>query len=107
MEQRRYIRMLLEQSNKFDITKYKEINFFNTHVSFIGTPKKHSTNKDKVIILTDPFSEQNIFYEFHINSIDYIEEIETITSEDGKTAPKMRLWIKKDSIGVKHEPFIV
>lgn len=99
---------MLERLNRdLGVQKYREMNFFDTHVSFEGTPRKHPSDKTKVILLTDPFSEKNTFFEFSLSAIDYIEELETISSEDGKSAVRMRLWIKKGSVGLKYEPFIV
>lgn len=99
---------MLERLNRnLGIQKYREMNFFDTHVSFEGTPRKHPNDKTKVVLLTDPFSEKNAFFEFPLSAIDYIEELETISSEDGKSAVRMRLWIKKGSVGLKYEPFIV
>ncbi len=107
MPEKLYIKELIQSTRSFDLEKYRDIRFADTHVSFEGTPKKHSTDKTKVIIVDDPFAEEKSFYEFPISSIDYIEEIETIASEDGRTAPKLRLWIRKGTMGFKYEPFIV
>jgi len=59
------------------------------------------------VLLTDPFSDDKLFYEFPVSSISFIEEIGTITSVDGRSAQKLRLWIKKGTVGLKYSPFIV
>lgn len=107
MEEKRYINRLLSTSKKFDIERLDRLTFYDTHVAFEGTPKKHSTDRTKVILLTDPFSQHNIFYEFPISAIEHIEELGTISSEDGRSAAKLRLWIKKGVLGIKYEPFII
>ncbi len=107
MEEKRIIKMLERLGRSFDVQKYREMNFFETHVSFEGTPRKHPSDKTKVILLTDPFSDKKVFFEFPISAIDYVEELETLSSEDGRSAVRMRLWIKKGSVGIRYEPFIV
>jgi len=107
MEEKRIIKMLERLGRSFDVQKYREMNFFETHVSFEGTPRKHPSDKTKVILLTDPFSDKKVFFEFPISAIDYVEELETLSSVDGKSAVRMRLWIKKGSVGIRYEPFIV
>ena len=61
----------------------------------------------KIILLSDPFSEKKFFYEFPVESIGLVEELGTISSDDGKNALQIRLWIKKGTIYLKYEPFIV
>lgn len=107
MEEQKYIRKLLENSRKFDIDRYREINFFDTHTVFEGTPRKHPTDKHKIILLTDPFSSKNIFYEFSIDSVGLVEEMGTVTTEEGQSVYRARFWIRKGSPAVRYEPFLV
>lgn len=107
MDKSNSIRKLLEISDKFDIKKYECEDLSQTHSGFEGTPRKHPYDKSRVLIVTNPFDESQLFYEFPIKSIDFIEDIETITSEDGRSAPILRFWIKKGTMGIKSEPFIV
>jgi inorganic pyrophosphatase len=107
MPEKRYIKKLLQISEKFDIDRYEDPDFIKSHVSFEGMPRKHATDARKIVLLTDPFSDENRFYEFPIGSISFIEEIGTITSEDGRSAQKLRLWIKRGTLGLRYTPFIV
>jgi inorganic pyrophosphatase len=102
-----YIKELIKSTRNYDIEKYRQLDFFKTHISFEGTPKKHTTDKTRVILVADPFSEEKSFYEFPVTAIDYIEEIETIAAEDGRSAPRIRLWIRKGTLGFRYEPFMV
>lgn len=106
MPEKRYIRKLLQISERFDIDLYKDPDFQRSHVAFEGMPRKHVSDPKKVVLLTDPFSDKNQFYEFPISSISFIEEIGTITAEDGRSAQKLRLWIKKGTVGLRYTPFI-
>lgn len=107
MPEKRYIRKLLQISERFDVDLYKDPGFRRSHVSFEGMPRKHASDSKKVVLLTDPFSDDKLFYEFPVSSISFIEEIGTITSVDGRSAQKLRLWIKKGTVGLKYSPFIV
>ncbi|MGB4270633.1 MAG: inorganic pyrophosphatase Ppa, partial [Spirochaetota bacterium] len=70
-------------------------------------PKKHQYDKSKIILLSDPFSDKKIFYEFSIDTIDLVEELGTISSQDGKNALQIRIWVKKGTVALKYEPFII
>ncbi|TAL30714.1 MAG: inorganic pyrophosphatase Ppa [Spirochaetes bacterium] len=107
MEERTYIQNLLESSGKFDIQQHQGLNFKKTHMSFTGTPRKHPTDKTKVVLVAEPFGSRSVMYEFSLSSIAYIEEVETITDSAGKSAFVMRLWVRKGEIANKIEPFLV
>lgn len=78
-----------------------------THIAFTGTPKKHYYDKDKVILVSDPFSSNTFYYEFITKDISFVEELGTTVNMDGEALPIMRLWVKKNSIGVRCTPFVV
>lgn len=107
MEEQIKLLNLLKENDKTAIDKYRNINFFENHVAFVGTPKKHQYDKSKIILLSDPFSDKKIFYEFSIDTIDLVEELGTISSQEGKNALQIRIWVKKGSVAVKYEPFII
>jgi hypothetical protein len=104
----RYIRKLMEKSQKqFALEKYRESNIDVTHCFFEGTPKKHPNDDKILILLIDPFSKNKEFYEFTIDSIGQIEEIGTITNQDGESALQVRIWVKKGIPAIKAKPFVV
>lgn len=107
MEEQIKLLNLLKENDKTAIDKYRNINFFENHVAFVGTPKKHQYDKTKIILLSDPFSDKKIFYEFSIDTIDLVEELGTISSQDGKNALQIRIWVKKGTVAIKYEPFII
>lgn len=98
---------LIETSKGYEIDKYREVNLNKTHSPFEGTPKKHPNDKNVLILVTSPFTEHKEFYEFSIESIGNIEELGTITSENGNSAYKIRVWVKKGMPALKTEPFII
>lgn len=107
MEEQIKLLNLLKENDKTAIDKYRNINFFENHVAFVGTPKKHQYNKSKIILLPDPFSDKKLFYEFSIDAIDLVEELGTISSQEGKNALQIRIWVKKGTVALQYEPFIV
>jgi hypothetical protein len=107
MYNKKYIKRLLSIAGKSDIQLYQEHEMHKFNLSFEGTPRKHPIDRNKVILLTDPFSDDNEYYEFHISTISHVEDIGTIASEDGQSVPQVRIWVKKGSPAIRHVPFIV
>ena len=100
-----------QEAPKFQIQAYKKPkdirDMRKTHVSFCGSPKKHPYDPGKVILVADPFSTDNLYYEFNKNDIAYVEELPNLVNQEGETITMVRVWIKKMSIGIRCSPFIV
>jgi hypothetical protein len=100
-----------QEAPKFQIQAYKKPKDIHlmpkTHVSFSGSPKKHPYNPEQVILVTDPFSTNNLFYEFTKEDISYVEELPSLVNQDGEAITMVRAWVKKRSIGIRCSPFIV
>ena len=100
-----------QEAPKFQIQAYekpKDIRLMRkTHVSFSGSPKKHPYDSDQVILVADPFSTNNLFYEFTKEDISYVEELPNLVNQDGDTITMVRVWVKKMSVGIRCSPFIV
>lgn len=107
MEEKIYIRKLIDMKSGYDIDLYRDINFTSEHVAFEGTPKKHPYDSSYLILLSDPFSQDKIFYEFALNSIGVIEDLGTVSSEEGESANQVRIWVKKGKTALRTEPFII
>ena len=78
-----------------------------THVAFSGSPQRHPYDSTKIILVADPYSTHNLFYEFHKDDIAYVEELPNIVNLDGEAVAMVRVWIKKMSIAMRCSPFIV
>jgi inorganic pyrophosphatase len=100
-----------QEALKFEIQAYKtpkDLHVLrNTHVSFSGSPQKHPYDTDKVIIIADPFSTNNLYYEFNKNDISYVEELSNLVDIDGSAIAVVRVWVKKLSVAIRCSPFIV
>lgn len=100
-----------QEALRFEIQAYKKPkdigSLRKTHVCFSGSPKKHRYDSDKVILVADPFSAHNLYYEFNKADISFVEELPNLVNEDGETITMVRVWVKKMSVGIRCSPFIV
>jgi hypothetical protein len=100
-----------QEAIKFEIQTYRQPKdrkaLRTTHVAFSGSPQRHPYDPDKIILVADPYSTHNFFYEFHKDDIAYVEELPSIVNADGETVTMVRIWIKKMSIGMRCTPFMV
>jgi len=100
-----------QEALKFQIQAYKKSKDLHvlreTHVSFSGSPQKHPYDTKKVILVADPFSTNNLYYEFNKDDISYVEELPNLVDLDGNATAVVRVWVKKLSVGIRFSPFIV
>jgi inorganic pyrophosphatase len=100
-----------QEALKFQIQAFKKPKdihlMWKTHVSFSGSPKKHPYDPGKVILVADPFSTDNLYYEFNKDDISYVEELPNLVNREGDTITMARVWVKKMSVGIRCSPFIV
>ena len=98
----------LETKPFYEITKYsRHPDYSKGNVAFTGTPRKHPYDEKKILLISDPFSSNTIFFEFRLKDITYIEELSQLATEDGEILNIVKIWIKKGSLGIKYEPFVV
>ncbi len=107
LEDNKYIRRLLEISQQFNIDKLRHTDLKEEYTSFEGSPKRHPSNENILLLVTNPFDANMQFYEFNLETVSAVEEIGTITSEDSKSSYQVRIWVKKGTLAVKSETFIV
>jgi len=101
----------LKEAEKFEIQAYKRPKDLKTlrenHVPFSGSPRRHPYDSEKVVLVADPYSTQNIYYEFNKVDISHVEELPNLVNLEGETITMVRIWIKKMSIGLRFSPFVV
>ncbi len=101
-------RTYLETASLKDIAKYdNHPDLIKKCVAFSGAPRKHPYDKEKLLLIIDPFSSNTFFYEFIIKDILHIEDIPGIATDSGENLTMARLWVRKGSFGIKYEPFEV
>ena len=100
-----------QEAVKFEIQTYRRPKdrktLRSTHVAFSGSPQRHPYDREKIILVADPYSTHNFFYEFYKADISYVEELPNIVNVDGEIITMVRVWIQKMSIGMRCAPFIV
>jgi hypothetical protein len=98
----------LESQPFYEITRYsRHPDYSKNHVAFSGTPRKHPYDDKKLILISDPFSSNTIFFEFKISDISHIDELSQIATENGEIVKLVKIWVKKGSLGLRYEPFVV
>ena len=107
MEERIYIQKLLEISEQLSIDKMRNVDLREDLIPFVGSPKKHPSNENILMLITNPFDENKQFYEFYMDTISAIEEIGTIASENCKSVYQIRIWVRKGTMAIRSETFIV
>lgn len=107
MDDIKYVQKLLEISRNYDVDKLRSVNYREDYIPFEGSPKRHPTNDNILILIANPFEVDKKFFEFYLDTISAIEEIGTLTSDDNKSAYQIRVWVKKGTMAVRSETFIV
>ena len=91
-----------------ELTRYaSRDDYAAVSLPFTGAPRKHPYDREKLILIAYPFSDDPTFYEFKLSDIVYAEDLENLVTESGESLPLVRLWIRRGSIGVRFIPFEV
>ena len=100
---------IVDLKEKFEVQTYAKPKNLDrhTHMPFSGSPRKHPMEKGKLLLIADPFTTSTFYYEFKIEDIGFAEELPNLTNIDGDAVPMARIWVKKQSVGVRSTPFIV
>ena len=102
------ITKFIETQPLFNITKYKsKVDYAESSVSFTGSARKHPYDQEKLLLISDPFSSNTVFYEFRIQDIVHYDDLPGIATDSGENLLMVKLWINKGSLGLKYEPFEV
>jgi len=107
MEEKKYIQRLLEISGQYDVDVPRIPDLDKTHTPFEGVPRKHPADDNVMLLFPSSFSTKHKFYEFSLETISVVEELETITAENGSNSTRIRVWVKKGMPAIYSESFIV
>lgn len=96
----------LETSPLFEIAKYgggppKDA------VAFTGVPRSHPYETEKLILVNDPLGSAPAIMEFKLCDIVHVEDLPSPVTERGEGLRLVRLWVRRGSFGIIHEPFEV
>jgi hypothetical protein len=76
-------------------------------IPFMGYPRQHPSEKNKLLLVYDPLGETPTVLEFKLDDVLFVEEIPSAVTEAGEGIPLIKLWIRKGAHGVILEPFEV
>ena len=88
------------------ITKYSG-GHEKSAVPFVGYPKQHPTEKNKIILIYEPLGNNPAVLEFKLDDITRIEEVSQAVTEQGEGIPQIKLWVRRGAHGMFMEPFEV
>jgi hypothetical protein len=101
----------LQEAEKFEIQTYKTPkdlkNLRKTHAPYSGAPQKHPYDSEKFILISDPYSDNTVYFEFMIKDISYVEDLPSLVNLEGEAISMVRIWVKKMSVGILCSPFVV
>ena len=101
----------LQEAEKFELQAYnipKDLkNLRKTHAPYSGSPQKHPYDSEKFILISDPFSDNTVYFEFMIKDISYVQDLPSLVNLEGEAITMVRVWVKKMSVGILCSPFVV
>jgi len=100
MEDNKYIKKLLEQAKQYEIENVVNPNFHLLYSPFEGSPKKHPIDENVLILLSSEQLDKKTFYEFSLNSIGNIEDLGTVSDNNGKSSYLVKVWVKNGTTAI-------
>jgi hypothetical protein len=100
-----------QQPPKLEVQLYKKPKDIDalrqTHVPFSGAPHQHRSGPDRIMLVTDPYGGLTPYYEFAVKDIAFVEELPNMVTYDGEIITMVRIWVRKNSLGLHCSPFVV
>lgn len=91
-----------------ELQKYtKPTRLADEAIPYIGQPKQHESEPNKIFLRLNPLSSNGAILEFKTEDIMFAEDVKTVSQKDGAAFQIVKIWVKKGSIGIKLEPFSV
>ncbi|AHC15476.1 hypothetical protein [Salinispira pacifica] len=80
----------------------------NKGIEYQGSPRKHPYDSQRILLLAHLFEkEQQICYDFSLNDVLHIEELENVVSFEGESIRLLRIWVRKGSQAFQLTPMEV
>jgi hypothetical protein len=96
----------LGTSQLFEIAKYSG-GPPKDAVPFTGVPRQHPFEAEKLIFVNDPLGDAPAIMEFKLGDVVHVEDLPSPVTERGEGMRLVKLWIRRGSFGIIHEPFEV
>ena len=101
----------LTQAKSVELARFQRVTDRNklkqTHVPFSGSLRQHPHDHEKIILMTEVFSQNVTFYEFSNEDIGFVEKLPNIVNSKGEDIAMVMLWVRKGSIGIRSAAFLV
>jgi hypothetical protein len=101
----------LRKADKLEIQAYHKAppnkDWPQNHIAYSGSPFKHPYDRQKIVLIADPFSQNTFYYEFNKQDITFAEDLPSIVNLDNESLAMVRLWVRKGSLAVRCTPFRV
>ncbi|MBF0264921.1 MAG: inorganic pyrophosphatase Ppa [Gammaproteobacteria bacterium] len=101
----------LKKATTLEIAKYQQTidrnKLLKNCLAFSGSLRQHPNDKEKVILLPDPYGSDIMYYEFKNEDIFFAEKRPDIVNTEGDDVTMVMLWIKKGCVAIRSMPFIV
>ena len=98
-------------TEKFEIQAYRRTKDLKElrkqSVPFSGSPQKHPYDPEKIILVSDPYSGNTVYYEFLKEDISHVEDLSNLVNSEGETVQMARIWVLKKRVAVRCTPFMV
>ncbi|MCF7929767.1 MAG: hypothetical protein K9L68_14255 [Spirochaetales bacterium] len=102
------IQRYLDTAPLYELVRYDETKEYRKKCTpYEGSPRKHPYDPDRLLLFPDPVTDHAEFFEFRVEDIGYVEDLGNIVNESGKNLHRIRMWVKKESIGICYTPFTV
>jgi len=93
---------LVKYQISFNINEFK-----NEHIAFSGALGKHPYDANKVVLIPEPFANDNRYYEFNSTDIGLIEKLPNLINSNGEDVAIVLLWMKKGCTAISSSVFLV
>ncbi len=98
----------LETTPLHEITRYAaQSNYERDGILFTGTARKHPYDRQKLLLIPQPFATPHILYEFRLSDILHAENRSNLVMVNGESLPMIDLWVRKGSTGIVMHSFEV
>ncbi|MDR3201054.1 MAG: hypothetical protein LBT68_06300 [Spirochaetales bacterium] len=81
--------------------------YIKTSVCYQGVLRKHPHETDTVLLVSAPFSQPALCYEFKVPDITKVEDLPNIVTEKGENIRMVNLWVRRGSFGLAMQAFEV
>lgn len=96
----------LESLPFHDIVRYSQGNPANA-VAFIGVPRKHPYDPEKLMIFGDPLGASPVIVEFKVSDIIRAEQLPSPVTQEGESLFMVRVWVRRGALAMQYQPFEV